>query len=101
MVRILKNMRSRLVDDGSIEQGSAPSYFLEGLLYNVPNDKFGGSYNDTFVAAVNWILQAERNNLECANKQHYLVRDFDATCWPYGNCDRFLNALTQLWNEWS
>ena len=32
MVRILKNMRSRLVEDGSIEKGSAPSYFLEGLL---------------------------------------------------------------------
>lgn len=101
MVRILKNMRSRLVDDGSIEQGSAPSYFIEGLLYNVPNEKFGISYDDTFVAAINWILQAERKNFVCANGQYYLTRDSVAECWPCGNCDAFLTALTQLWNEWS
>ena len=100
-VRILKNMRSRLVDDGSIDEGSAPSYFIEGLLYNVPNEKFGGSYEDTFVAAINWILQAERKNFVCANEQFYLVRDSAAECWPCGNCDGFLKGLTQLWNEWS
>ena len=56
MVRILKNMRTRLIDDGVLAAGSAPSYFIEGLLHNVPNDKFGTSYGDTFVAAMNWIL---------------------------------------------
>lgn len=101
MVRILKNMRSRLVDDDSIEQGSAPSYFIEGLLYNFPNEKFGVSYGDTFVAAINWILEAERKNFVCANEEFYLVRDSAAECWPCGSCDGFLKALTQLWNEWS
>jgi len=67
MVRILKNMRSRLVNDGVTAEGSAPSYFLEGLLYNVPNDKFGTSYGDTFVAAMNWILEADRKKFVCAN----------------------------------
>jgi len=33
-----------------INSGLAPSYFLEGLLYNVPNEHFGGSYEDTMVA---------------------------------------------------
>jgi hypothetical protein len=56
MVRVLKNMRSKLVENGAIANGSAPSYFLEGLLYNVPNDKFGKGYGDTFVATMNWIL---------------------------------------------
>jgi hypothetical protein len=60
MIRILKNMRSQLVDDGVIEDGTAPSYFLEGLLHNVPNDRFGGSYGDTFVAAMNWIGRAKQ-----------------------------------------
>jgi hypothetical protein len=94
-------MRSRLVDDGSIDQRSVPSYFIEGLLYNVPNEEFGVSYDATFVAAINWILQTERKNLLCANGKFYLVRDSAAECWPCGNCDAFLNALTQLWNNWS
>ena len=70
-------------------------------VYNVPNDKFGKSYGDTFVAVVNWIFQAQCNNFVCANKQHYLVRDSVATCWPCGNCDQFLNAIAALWNDWA
>ncbi len=101
MVRILKNMRSKLVDDGSIEKGSAPSYFLEGLLYNVPNDKFGNTYAAAFVAAMNWIVEADRSKLLCANEQFYLVRDSAANCWPCANCDSFINAAATLWNTWT
>jgi hypothetical protein len=70
MVRILKNMRTWMVDDALIADGIAPSYFLEGLLYNVPNDKFGSSYVDTFVAAINWILENDRTQFLCANEQY-------------------------------
>jgi len=101
IVRILKNMRSKLVDDGAIKQGSAPSYFLEGLLYNVPNDKFGNTYGDTFVAAMNWILEAKRSDLVCANEQYYLVRYSAATCWQCTDCDSFIGAAVKLWNDWS
>lgn len=101
MVRILKNMRGRLVDDGTIDGGSAPSYFLEGLLYNVPNDKFGKSYADTFVAAMNWILQADRSKFVCANEQYYLGRDSAAECWPCARCDRLIDAAVEMWNNWS
>ena len=99
-VRIMKNMRRKLVEDGVIADGSAPSYFLEGLLYNVPDDKFGKSYSDTFVAAINWILKADRSTFVCASKQHYLVRDSFSTCWPQANCDGFLDAAAKLWNDW-
>lgn len=101
MVRIFKNMRGKLVRDGVIKPGTAPSYFIEGLLFNVPDEKFGSSYGDTFVAAMNWLLQAQRNNFVCANKQHYLVRDSVSTCWPCANCDRSLSALVELWQKWS
>jgi hypothetical protein len=101
MVRIFKNMRGKLVDDGAIEQGTTPSYFLEGLLFNVPDDKLGKNYGDSFVAAFNWIVQAKRADFVCANKQHYLVRDSAATCWPCADYDRFLNAAAKLWTNWT
>ena len=100
MVRILKNMRSKLVENGAIAEGSAPSYFLEGLLYNVPDDKFGTRYSDTFVAAMNWLFQANRTSFRCANKQQDLIRDAVATCWPCADCDGFINAAAALWNNW-
>jgi Second Messenger Oligonucleotide or Dinucleotide Synthetase domain len=101
MVRILKNMRSKLVDDGVLAAGSAPSYFIEGLLYNVPNDKFGKSYGDSFVAAVNWILTADRTKFVTPSEQHYLARDGFAECWPCSNCNNFIDEIVKLWNGWN
>jgi len=100
MVRILKNMRSRLVRDGYLTAGIAPSYYVEGLLYNVPADKFGKNYETTFVSAINWILQADRTKFVCANEHYYLLRDNTETCWPVANGEAFLNAITKLWNNW-
>src|ERR1019366_9123253 len=91
MVRVLKNTRSRLVSEGRIKKGSAPSYFLEGLLYNVPNENFGKSYGDTFVAAMKWILQPDRQKLVCVNERFYLVRDSAEECWPSADCDAFIS----------
>lgn len=64
-VRILKNMRNGMASAGLIEKKIAPSYYLEGLLYNVPNDKFGTNYEDTFVNAYNWIINAAAHS-SCA-----------------------------------
>ncbi len=40
LVRIIKNMRSYLVDKGRLTKDEAPSYFVQGMIYNVPNDIF-------------------------------------------------------------
>lgn len=100
MVRIVKNMRRKLVLDGVLDAKCAPSYFIEGLLYNVPNDQFRGTYADTFVAAMRWLLAADRAKWICANHQYFLVRDSFATCWSSANCDLFLNSLVKLWNDY-
>jgi hypothetical protein len=101
MVRILKNMRTRMVNVDAIEDGVAPSYFLEGLLYNVPNDKFGGTYEDTFVAAYNWIIKADQTQFVCANEQYYLLRDNDPVTWPTANGKEFLDELATFWRDWN
>jgi hypothetical protein len=99
-VRILKNLRGRLEADGLIPDGCAPSYYLEGLMYNVPNEKFGGCYQDTMVETINWILAADRSKFWCANRQTNLL-GASAVTWPPANCDLFLDAVKKLWKEWS
>jgi hypothetical protein len=99
MVRVLKNMRSRLVTDGSLDSGTAPSYYLEGLLYNVPPGKFGATYGGTFVEAINWIRQADRSKFVSANEEYYLF-GASAVQWTMANCDLFLNKVVDLWNNW-
>lgn len=101
MVRVLKNMRSRLVDDGKIADGTAPSYYIEGLLYNVPNTMFEKSYQTCLAEVLNWYQkEADKNKLVCANEHYYLLRDGNHTCWAPADCDAFIKAAVRLWNEW-
>lgn len=101
MVRVLKNMRGRCITEGLLKEGIAPSYYLEGLLYNVPSDRFGTSHQDCFVNAFNWIQQeADKTKLVCANEQYYLLYDGCHTCWPKANGEAFINAAIELWNKW-
>ena len=95
MVRILKNARVKLANDGKIDNlAVAPSYFLEGLMYNVPNFLFTGSYQDMIVAAFNWIMKQNRSKFVTANEQFYLLGN-SAVTWPAANCDAFLNAFAE------
>lgn len=100
MARIFKNLRSRLVKEGMLESGVAPSYYLEGLLYNVPDNQFGTNYEKTFVNVINWILETDRTNFVCANEQYYLLRDNSPVTWRSEQCDAFLTASVDLWTQW-
>jgi hypothetical protein len=100
VVRIFKNMRNRMVSDNMIEAGLAPSYFLEGMLSNVPNTSFGQSYNSTVANCINWVLQTDRTQLLRANEQYYLLRDGFRVTWTDAECSKFLSAACNLWNPW-
>jgi hypothetical protein len=100
MIRVLKNMRSKCVLDGLLNEGKAPSYYIEGLLYNVPSNKFSSSYQDCFVNSINWIQNdAKKDDLLCANEQYYLLRDNQLVCWSPADCDAFIEAVITLWNK--
>ena len=99
MVRVLKNMRSKMVRDGLIADRTAPSYYIEGLLYNVPNDQFGRNYAASFCNAVNWLLKADRAKLICANEMRYLLGT-SRVQWTQADCDSYLNGLVRLWQNW-
>lgn len=101
LIRVFKNMRRRMVDDGLLNPGVAPSYFIEGLLYNVPDKYLRTSYATCVVNTLNWyILEAEKSELLCANEQYYLLRDGEANCWNEANCDDFVASAVNLWNDW-
>ncbi|MGN8064308.1 nucleotidyltransferase domain-containing protein [Ralstonia sp. 22111] len=101
IVRVFKNMRNRMIDDGLIKAGVAPSYYIEGLLYNVPTEKLTSSYQNCVVNILNWYRQeAPKTDLVCANQQYYLLRDGYHTCWTQMNCDAFVQAAVKLWKEW-
>lgn len=99
MVRVFKNMRNSMVGKGLIGDKTAPSYFIEGMLSNVPNVKFAGSYQDMFVECFNWVVNADESTLTTASGLHWLVRDDSAVCWPSANFRAFTGALKEFWES--
>jgi hypothetical protein len=101
MIRVFKNARPKMIEDGLIAEGSAPSYYIEGLLYNVPDDGFVGDYQDIFLNILNWLYKTQdRTKFECANGQYYLLRDNSHTCWPCADGAKFIDGVIKLWNDW-
>jgi hypothetical protein len=96
-VRIFKNARGWMEDNGLIQSGTASSHAIECLLYNVPDQQFGSSYVDTFVNVVNWLNGADLTNFVCQNG---IQRLFDPGRWTTQNARTYIGALIQMWNQW-
>lgn len=99
-VRIYKNLRNNMIDKGLIEVGLAPSYYLEGLLYNVPDHWFGGNHVANFTDTLDWLAVADRTDFLCANEQFYLLRENSPVTWRASNCTEFLTKAVELWRQW-
>lgn len=100
VVRVYKNMRNRMMDAGYLVDGVAPSYFIEGMLWNVPNEKFGTSFEDSFVNSFNWVINSDKTHLACANDLYWLVRDGNRNCWAPADFDSYISAVRKYWNDW-
>jgi hypothetical protein len=98
-VRIFKNFRNRLINDGKLQSGVAPSYYLEGLLWNAPTESFGKDYNTTVFNCLKWMIAVGEDQLSCPNGMSGLIGD-SPTKWSAGNYRAFKNATIELWNNW-
>jgi hypothetical protein len=98
-VRVLKNMRNTMNDRGYIGDDLAPSYFLEGMLWNVPAQNFVNSYQQTFENYMAWLEQCNSTQLCCANNIHYLLRDGHPVCWRTASFNTFRAAARRFWNQ--
>lgn len=99
-VRVFKNIRSQLLEVGALNINDTSSYFIECLLGNVPDSKFGPSYGDTVAESHDWLVQADLAPFKCLNG---ITPLFGATpdCWSTKKALRFLAAVRTLWKQWS
>jgi hypothetical protein len=100
LVRIFKNARQRLIENGAIDVGVAPSYYIEGLLYNVPPKHFGTSYATSMFECLSYLTNANRSAFVCPNQQYQLLDGNSDVTWNTANCNAFLSAVVDLWNQW-
>jgi len=78
----------------------APSYFVECLVYNVPDSAFSSSRQGTFAGIVDY-LNAKLPVAEamCQNGQVKLFGNTPEQ-WDVAKACTLLNALISLWNNW-
>jgi hypothetical protein len=99
MVRVFKNMHNTMIREGLLAECIAPSYFIEGMLYNVPNDKFVGTYANMWVECFNHVVTADCTKLFCANRLQWLVRDGSPTSWSVANFNAYTAASKKYWES--
>jgi hypothetical protein len=100
IVRVFKNMRNHIREKKLLADDVAPSYFIEGMLYNVPDDKFTASYADTVAKCHDWLAQSDQTKLVCANHMHWLVRAGETTSWAPEDFAKFLSTVRDIWMKW-
>lgn len=99
-VRIFKNLRSRLIANGQLNDGDAPSYFVEGMLWNIPEAAYGQSYQLTVAKCIDWLNACDATQLLCANKMYFLLNPASPVTWRQEKFRAFLDASVDLWNDW-
>jgi hypothetical protein len=100
VVRILKNMRRFLEESDILQKGVAPSYFLEGMLYNVPLEAYAPTLQQSLYNCLNWLGSCDKDQLVCANRQYWLLRGDASVTWNADKMQQYLVAVAGLWDNW-
>jgi hypothetical protein len=98
-VRVFKNAENHLVRREVLNANVAPSYFLECLLYNVPDGRFRPRFNESYAAIVNWLSEADLEVFVCGNGRVPLFGQTPEQ-WSVLQAQETLRALAHLWNNW-
>lgn len=102
-VRTYKNARDKLYEKKPALKEKFPSYFVECLLYNVNDDKFGGTYESNFVNTLIWLhdeLYSDRTSKMVCQNCMYNLFDASLVTWNLNDAKTYINELIELWNNW-
>ncbi len=99
VVRILKNARSYAIDKGLLGADKAPSYFLQCLIYNVPDNYFGDNYSDSTLNVLKYLYTTPLDKYRCQNEQTLLFGS-GSDQWNIADAQEAIIALVHVWDKW-
>ena len=97
--RMFKAARNRLVEKKIVTKNDAPSYFIECLLYNVPDNLFKPKLAPTYTGILDWLKKKELNGFECQNGQVDLFGP-GREQWSVKKARALVKALQEMWDTW-
>lgn len=100
VVRVFKNIRNYLTANHGYNKKSAPSYFLECFIGNVPTTEFTTDLHDSFINAANYLFQNSWDNFYCLNNIRPLFGNSNEQ-WNKADAQSFLDSLKNLYTNWN
>ena len=98
-IRMFKAARNHLVRSEALDEKAAPSYFIECLLYNVPNHLFRQTLTSTYVDTLGWLERAGLIDFVCQNGRVPVFGERSED-WTTDSALAFVKAMAQLWDSW-
>jgi hypothetical protein len=98
-IRLFKNFRSWMVDNGALARDIAPSYFIECALSNVPDNLFQGRFIDTIPQILDYLWLTPYAGFLSQNGVVPLIGT-GPTHWSKENYATFVEAARNTWVNW-
>lgn len=97
VVRVAKNARNALIEDDNsqVSHGTAPSYFLESLLWNVPEPCFAKDPWNAYEQAICWLAGNEDKlpEMKFPNGRGKLFGQTSDASWDLGRAKQIIAGL--------
>jgi hypothetical protein len=98
-VRIMKRLRNEFEDAGAWDRKRSPSYYLEGLLWNVPDNLFRGDYEHVLYNVLTHLWndlteKKQRGDLRSYTQANDIFVLFHPQFW---NVDDALAFIEKIW----
>lgn len=94
-VRYIKKIKSLLVDNGYINEKRVGSYFIENLIYNIPDYYFDNSCVKTFGDITYYLNHINIDKFICQHHQWKLF-GVKSTQWKHDDAKQFISLLTKV-----
>lgn len=98
-VRVFKNARTYLINQNEILPTLAPSYFLECLIYNIPNSMFAGNFQSRYFVIIDWLSKANLIYFVCQNGQMFLFGNSPEQ-WTITDAQSLIQKFAELWRNY-
>lgn len=98
-VRMFKHARNRLEEKQLLVDGTAPSYFIEGLIYNLHPGAFGNTHQQDFEDCLRYLETYDISADKCQHEQYPLFGTTPEQ-WDLDKANEFTKAVRYLWDNW-
>lgn len=97
-VRIFKRARNYLVDANVLTKENVPSYFIENLLYRVPDGRYVYDKQERVAKILRYLNTTSYRDWTCQNGITDMFGS-GSTKWHTRYADQYVDALVELWEH--